>query len=77
MSPLDLSAGSSGSMGFTPGGSPDVRLIRPATPTYMPPPMPPAVGRHTDRMSALIVIALTLACTALALYDLVLLASGA
>jgi hypothetical protein len=74
VSPLDPRAGHSGSVGFKPGGSPDVRLTRPATPTYAPPPMPPVVRRHTHRMSALVVIALTLACTALALYDLVLLA---
>jgi hypothetical protein len=35
-----------------------------------------AAGERTERANALIVVALTLACTALSLYDLFLLASG-
>lgn len=32
---------------------------------------------HTDRVHAIVVVVLTLACTVLALYDLLMLASGA
>jgi hypothetical protein len=42
----------------------------------MPPPPNSSARDHTDRVQALIVIVLTLACTALALFDLFLLASG-
>jgi hypothetical protein len=78
MSPFDLSAGQSSRVGFTSAsGSPEVRWIRPGTPAHLPPPMSKsAAGERTERASALIVIALTLACTALSLYDLFLLASG-
>jgi hypothetical protein len=78
MSPFDPSAGRSGHVGFTPmSGSPEVRLIRPATPTHLPPPMPkPPARERSERTSALIVIMLTLACTALAFYDMFLLAAG-
>ncbi len=78
MSPFDLSAGQSGRVGFaSASGSPDVKWIRPDTPTYLPPPMhKPAVQERTERANALIVIALTLACTAMSIFDLFLLASG-
>ncbi|HYM45542.1 MAG TPA: hypothetical protein VES65_05200 [Solirubrobacteraceae bacterium] len=78
MSHLDLSAGQSGRVGFTPAsGAPDVKWIRPDTLAYLPPPMSKsAVRERTERANALIVIMLTLACTALALYDLFLLALG-
>lgn len=78
MSPFDLSAGPSSRVEFTPtSGSPDVRWIRPDTPAYLPPPMSKAVQERTERANALIVIVLTLACTALSIFDLFLLASGA
>jgi hypothetical protein len=79
MSPFDLSAGHSGRLGFAPTSGPaDVRWIRPpGTPSPWMPPAPSASARdHTDRVQALIVIVLTLACTALAVFDLFLLASG-
>lgn len=79
MSPFDLNAGPSSRVGLAPtSGSPDVRWIRPDTPAYLPPPMSKAVLRERgERANALIVIVLTLACTALAIFDLLLLASGA
>jgi hypothetical protein len=79
MSPFDLNAGRPSQMGFTPAGSPpDVRWIPPSAPTHLPPPMPKSAARErSERTSALVVIVLTLACTALALYDLLLLAMGA
>lgn len=78
MSPFDLSAGQPDRVGFTPAsGSPDVRWIRPDTPAFRPPPMPRAnVQERTERANAMIVIVLTLASTALSVYDLFLLASG-
>jgi len=78
MSPFDLSAGQSSRVGFAPAsGSSEVTWIRPDRPTHLPPPMPKsAAGERTERANALIVIALTLACTALAVFDLFLLASG-
>lgn len=79
MSPFDLSAEPSSRVGLAPtSGSSDVRWIRPDTPAYLPPPMPKAaVQERSERANALIVIVLTLACTALAIFDLFLLASGA
>jgi hypothetical protein len=78
MSPFDLSAGQSSHVGFTPAsGSRDVQWIRPDTPTHLPPPMSKSAARErAERTNALIVIALTLACTALAVFDLFLLAAG-
>jgi hypothetical protein len=78
MSPFDLSAGQSSRVGFAPAsGSSEVRWIRPDRPTHLPPPMSKsAVRERTERANALIVIALTLACTALAVFDLFLLAVG-
>jgi hypothetical protein len=78
MSPFDLSTGQCSRVGFTPAsGSPDVKWIRPNTPAYLPPPMlKSAVQERTERTNALIVIVLTLACTALSFYNLFLLASG-
>jgi hypothetical protein len=78
MSPSDLSAVQSSRLGFTSAsGSQDVKWIRPDTPTYLPPPMSrAAAGERAERTNALIVIVLTLACTALSLYDLFLLAAG-
>jgi hypothetical protein len=78
MSPIELNAGQFGRVGFaSASGAPDVRWIRPDTPTHLPPPMhKPAVQERTERANALIVIVLTLTCTALSLFDLFLLASG-
>lgn len=78
MSPFDLSAGQSSRVGFTSAsGSLDVKWIRPDRPTHLPPPMlKSTVRERTERANALIVIVLTLACTALAIFDLFLLASG-
>jgi hypothetical protein len=78
MSPFDLNAGPSSRVGLAPtSGSPDVRWIRPDTPVHLPPPMSKdALRERSERANALIVIVLTLACTALALYDLFLLAAG-
>lgn len=55
-----------------------VHWVRPpGTPSPRVPPSPRSSARdHTDRVRALIVIVLTLACTAMAFLDLVLLASG-
>jgi hypothetical protein len=79
MSPFDLSAGPSSRVGLAPtSGSPDVRWIRPDSHVYLPRPMSgTAVRERGERANALIVIVLTLACTALAIFDLFLLASGA
>jgi hypothetical protein len=78
MSPFDLSEGPSSRMGFTPvSGSSDVRWIRPDRLAYLPPPASKApVQERSERANALIVIALTLACTVLAIFDLFLLALG-
>ena len=78
MSPFDLSAGQFSGVGFVPtSGAPDVRWIRPDRPAYLPPPMAKAQAtERSERANALIVIVLTLACTALAIFDLFLLAAG-
>ena len=77
MSPFDLSAGQSSRVGFTSAsGSLDVKWIRPDTPAHLPPPMAKSVQGRTERTNALIVIVLTLACTALSIFDLFLLAVG-
>jgi hypothetical protein len=78
MSPFDLSAEQSNRVGFAPTSGPtDVKWIRSDRPAYLPPPMPKtAIRERSERANALIVIALTLACTILAIFDLFLLASG-
>jgi hypothetical protein len=78
MSPFDLITGQSGRVGFaSASGSPDVKWIRPDTPAYLPPPMPKStIQERAERANALIVIVLTLACTAMSLFDLFLLAAG-
>jgi len=65
-------------MGFAPTSSPvDVKWIPPDSHAYLPPPMSKtAIRERSERANALIVIALTLACTVLAIYDLFLLAAG-
>ncbi len=65
-------------MGFTPASAADVRVIRLDRPSYLPPPMPGSQATaRSERAHALVVIVLTLACTALAIFDLFLLAAGA
>jgi hypothetical protein len=78
MSPFDMDPGPPRRVGFSPAsGSPDIKWIRPGTPAYPPSPMPRSSMRErTEQTNAMIVIVLTLACTALSLYDLFLLASG-
>lgn len=77
MSLVSLSAGQSGDAGFTRPSAQDVKWIRPEGPTYLPPAMPKSqAAERSERANALIVIALTLACTGLAIFDLFLLASG-
>ncbi len=78
MSPFDPSAGHSSRIGFTPTSSRlDVRWIGPNMPAHVPPPMSKsAIRERTERANALIVAVLTLACTVLAIFDLLLLASG-
>jgi hypothetical protein len=56
-------------------GSPNVRWIRPESTSYSPTPLPGA-GERSERTAAMIVMVLTLACTALAIFDLYLLAAG-
>jgi hypothetical protein len=78
MSPLDPGAGQSGRVGFPPPSGPlDIKWIRPDRPTHLPPPMPASQAKErSERANALIVIVLTLACSALAIFDLFLLAAG-
>lgn len=83
MSPFDPSAGRSGHTGFAPmsrspgSPAPDVKWIHADRPAYTAPPMAKSdATERSERASATIVIALTLACTVLALYDLFLLAAG-
>ncbi len=79
MSPFDLSAGPSSRVGFVSasGAGPDVKWIRPDRPAYLPPPASKtAIRERSERAHAMIVLVLTLACTALAVFDLFLLASG-
>ena len=58
-------------------GSHDVKWIESAAPAYvLPPASASQAADRRDRMNALIVTLLTLACTALAVFDLFLLASG-
>jgi hypothetical protein len=64
MTPVDLSTGL------------DVKWIRDDRRTYLPPPMLKSAQERTERANALIVTAMTLACTAVALFDLFLAALG-
>jgi len=79
MSPPDHRAPHPGRIGLSPAsGSGGVQWIRPEQPQYLPPPAPDgSAQQRSERTHALIVIALTLACTVLAILDLFLLASGA
>jgi hypothetical protein len=84
MSPFDSSAGRSGRAGQTSrvgfvstSGAPDVKWIRPDRPAYLSPPASKtAIRERSERVNAMIVLVLTLACTVLAVFDLFLLASG-
>ncbi len=64
MSPIDL------------GTELDVKWIQDAPPSYLPPPILKSAHERTERANALIVTGLTLACTAMALFDLFLAALG-
>jgi hypothetical protein len=78
MSSSDLGAGEPRHVDFTPaGGSPNVRWIRPDTAAYRSPPKSRAASERTEQVNAMFVIVLTFACTAISLYDLLLLAAGA
>jgi hypothetical protein len=74
----EFSAGRMDGAPFTPaGGSAGVQWVRPATARgFAPPPRGSSAGDRAERTNTLIVIVLTLACTALALCDLIMLASG-
>ncbi len=77
MGPVDLSAGQASLVGFTLArGSPDVKWIRADSPAYLPPPMLKSAQQRAERTNALIVIVLTLACTALSVLDLFMLATA-
>jgi hypothetical protein len=57
--------------------SPEVSWIRPEGMSYVPPPMHKSEAvERAERANALIVIALTFACTGLSIFDLFLLAAG-
>ncbi len=58
-----------------PDGGHEVRWIGPRRDVYLPPPRPTGRSR-SEQAPAIIVILLTLACTALCIFDLFLLASG-
>jgi hypothetical protein len=78
MSPFDSSTGQFGHVELTPASGPsDVKWIRPGGQAYLPPSL--SKSMHTERseqVNALVVFVLTLACTALAVFDLFLLAVG-
>jgi hypothetical protein len=77
MSPFDPGAARRPGAVGSAAASPVVRLIRTDAPTSLAPSASKAaVHRRSDQATARIVLGLTLTCTALSLYDLVLLASG-
>ena len=53
-----------------------VRIVRETSAPLPPPPSRPLRRPHRDYVTASFVLVLTLACTALAVFDLFLLASG-
>jgi hypothetical protein len=59
-----------------PGTGLDVKWIQDAPPSYLPPPILKSADERTERANAMIVTGLTLACTAMALFDLFLAALG-
>jgi hypothetical protein len=57
--------------------APEVSWIRPESMSHAPPPMQSSQAvERAERANALIVIALTFACTGLSIFDLFLLAAG-
>jgi hypothetical protein len=78
MSHIDTSVRQSSRVGFLPAsGSMEVNWIRPDRLAHPPPRMSNSdVQGGSDRAKALIVIVLTLGCTALSFFDLFLLAAG-
>jgi hypothetical protein len=63
--------------GFTPArGSPNVRLIHPDAAPYQSHPKVGATIARNEQVNALFVTVLSLACTAVSIYDLLLLASA-
>jgi hypothetical protein len=65
------------SVDMTSSGTPDVKRIPPETLSYVLPPPPEVPSeKQGERVNALIVTVLTVACTVLALFDLFLLAWG-
>lgn len=78
MNPFDPGvARSHGAVHTTASASRDVRLIRPDRPSGLPVPISKSASHgRSERADAWIVLGLTFACTALSLYDLLLLASG-
>jgi hypothetical protein len=74
-----MSAEASSGKGPTGAGLPDggheVKWIGPQRSVHLPPPMPTGRSR-SEQAPALVVILLTLACTALCVFDLFLLAAG-
>ncbi len=79
MSPPDRGTGRSGPAGLPAASAgADVKWLRPDRPAHLPPPMSASQAtERSERANALIVIALTLACSGLAIFDLFLLAAGA
>ncbi len=59
-----------------PAGAHQVVWDRPEWQVRVPPPPPPTAGDHSERTRAVTVVVLTLACTALSIFDLFLLALG-
>ncbi len=58
-------------------GTPDVKLLPRETSSYVLPPLPELRSQEQqERVNALIVTVLTVACTVLAMFDLILLAWG-
>ncbi len=65
------------SVATTSSGTPDVKRIPPETSSYILPPLPEVPSEEQqERLDALIVTVLTVACTVLALFDVFLLAWG-
>jgi hypothetical protein len=60
----------------SPSSSHRVVWLPPSSAAYTPPPMSPSRAHSAERVSAWIVIVLTFACSALAMFDLYLLMSA-
>jgi hypothetical protein len=77
MNPSSISTVQGNRGGPSMSGLPSVTWVRPGGQTFAPPPMQRSQARErAERANAYIVIALTFACTALAIFDLFLLAAG-